>query len=90
MIKVCKLALQGVAYGGHVISFPKDVRSFCNQLPRLPEDLDIVAVRKADTHGAVRDFLIRKAVVREALVYLCAHHVDYIQHEVVIRFDIID
>ena len=33
-------------YRGHVINLPQDVASFTTSLPRHPNDLDIVIVRK--------------------------------------------
>lgn len=47
MTKVYRLPHHGLGYSGYVISFPKDLDTyteFASELPKLPNDVDIVIV----------------------------------------------
>ena len=54
-------------YSGHVINLPQDVGSFANTLPRLPSELDVIAVRKEGANESHHDFRVRRSVVLRAL-----------------------
>jgi ATP-dependent DNA helicase PIF1 len=63
---------------GNVITFSQDITNLCTTLPRLPEHLDILVVRKnlsteADA-DAFKDFRVRKAKVYRLLRFLKEHN----------------
>jgi ATP-dependent DNA helicase PIF1 len=57
---------------GNVITFPQDISQLCTTLPRLPEELDILVVRKpgARDPATYKDFRVRKDKVMRLLYYL--------------------
>jgi hypothetical protein len=66
---------------GNVITFSQDITNLCTTLPRLPEDLDILVIRKnlsteADA-DAFKDFRVRKAKVYRLLRFLKEHNCFY-------------
>ena len=61
------LASWQYAYSGHVINLPQDVASFVNTLPRLPNELDVIVVRKEGDTESHHDFRVRRSVVLRAL-----------------------
>lgn len=64
---------------------PQDVASFASSLPRHPNDLDIIVVRKQSSSETYRDFHVKKSVVLRALQYLISNNVYFnninINHE---------
>jgi hypothetical protein len=69
VIQIFRLNGGQSAYRGHVISFPQDVTKFSQELPRLPEDIGLIFVRKSFNDGHV-DFKIRRDKVLDALIWL--------------------
>ena len=71
-------------YKGHVIHFLRDVAKVYDQLPLLPEDIDVVLLRPAG-HAADervqrqfrREFRVRQAHIRIWLQYLKINHAGY-------------
>jgi hypothetical protein len=63
---------------GNVITFSQDVTNLCTTLPRLPEDLDVLVVRKPISAGAgsdtFKDFHVRKDKVFRLLCFLKEHN----------------
>ena len=70
---------------GNVITFPQDLAPLCTTLPHLPEELDVLLVRKPDARDpiAYKDFHVRKHKVLSFLHYLCTHNDFY--RDIVIR-----
>jgi hypothetical protein len=64
-------------YSGHVINLPQDISSFASTLPRQPQDLDVIVVRKEGANQSHRDFRVRKSVVVAALEWLVANNIYY-------------
>lgn len=64
---------------GNVISFSQDVSELYSVLPRLPEELDILLVRKPDARNpsSYKDFRVRKQKVLDFLKFLKAHNPFY-------------
>ena len=64
---------------GNVITFSQDIAQLCTTLPRLPEQLDVLVVRKpgASTPTGYKDFRVRKRRVLNFLRYLKAHNPYY-------------
>jgi ATP-dependent DNA helicase PIF1 len=61
---------------GDVITFSQDITQLCTTLPRLPEQLDILVVRRNDpTYStAYKDFRVRKDKVFRLLRFLKEHN----------------
>ena len=57
---------------GNVISFSQDISTLCTTLPRLPEDLDVLIVKKqkARDPSSYNDFRVRKHKVYNLLLFL--------------------
>ena len=46
-------------YSGHVINLPQDIAAFSNSLPRHPNHLDVVIVRREGSPQSHHDFHVR-------------------------------
>lgn len=46
IMSIYQLPLGQYGYTRHIINLPQNVISFAHSLPRLPSDLDVLAVRK--------------------------------------------
>ena len=64
---------------GNVITFSQDVSTLCTVLPHLPEELDVLIVRKTDsqTTPSYKDFRVYKSKVYALLCYLQQHNPSY-------------
>jgi hypothetical protein len=53
---------------GNVITFSQDVTELCTTLPRMPEQLDVLVVRKpgARDPATYKDFRVRKKKVLDS------------------------
>ena len=69
---------------GNVISFSQDVSNLYCALPRLPEQLDILVVRKPDARNPAtyKDFRVRKRKVFDLLLFLKKHNPFYSSIEI--------
>jgi Helitron helicase-like domain at N-terminus len=61
---------------GNVITFSQDISELCLTLPRLPEELDVLVVRRTDytDSTAYRDFRVRKDKIFRLLRFLKEHN----------------
>ncbi|KAJ7860996.1 hypothetical protein B0H14DRAFT_2210845, partial [Mycena olivaceomarginata] len=59
-----------LCYKDHIVNLPQDISSIAQALPRLPEDIDMVIIRRdgVNLEGHV-DFIVRRGKVRRALQY---------------------
>ena len=66
---------------GNVISFSQDISNLCSVLPRLPEELDVLVVRKPDARdpSSYNDFRVRKQKIFALLSFL-KHNNPYYAH----------
>ena len=64
-------------YRGHVVNLPQDISSFANSLPRHPDHIDVIVVRKEGSNQSHHDFRVRRSVVLTALRWLVANNVYY-------------
>ena len=57
---------------GNVITFAQDVNELCTSLPRLPENLDVLIIRKRGVRDSstYKDFRVRKSKVLRLLYFL--------------------
>lgn len=64
---------------GNVISFSQNVTNLYSTLPRLPEHLDVLVVRKPDARNpaSYKDFCVRKRKVFDLLFFLKEHNPFY-------------
>ncbi|KAM5545624.1 hypothetical protein V8D89_000662, partial [Ganoderma adspersum] len=65
-------------YRDHIVNFPQDISTITSCLPRLPEEISIVIIRKenVDLSNHV-DFIVRRPVIEAALRYKIAHDPNY-------------
>ena len=70
---------RGLGYSGHVVNLPQDVSSFASTLPRRPQDLDVIVVRRENSNQSYHDFRVRRSAVLNALQWLVANN-KYYQH----------
>ena len=75
-----------LCYNDHIINFRQDITDIVTKLPRLPEETDIVIIRKDDVDLSQHvDFIVRRDKVKAALEYKIVHDPEYadltIDHE---------
>ena len=67
-----------LCYQDHIVNFRQDITEIATKLPRLPEDTDVVIIRKEDVDMSSHvDFTVRREKVKAALQYKIAHDPDY-------------
>jgi hypothetical protein len=67
-----------LCYQDHIVNFHQDITQIAQKLPRLPEDTDIVIIRKEDVDMSRHvDFIVRRAKIKAALEYKIAHDPEY-------------
>jgi hypothetical protein len=67
-----------LCYQDHIINFRQDVTEVATKLPRLPEETDIVIIRKEGVDMSQHiDFIVRRAKVKAALEYKIAKDPDF-------------
>lgn len=67
-----------LCYKDHIVNLPQNISEIATKLPRLPEDIDLVIIRRDDvdlTHHV--DYVVRRDKVRQALQYKIAHDPEY-------------
>lgn len=72
-----------LCYQDHIINFPQDITEIATKLPRLPEDTDLVIIRREDVDMSQHiDFTVRRQKVLEALRYKVANDPGYADLEI--------
>jgi hypothetical protein len=67
-----------LCYKDHIVNFCQDVTDIATRLPRLPDEVDIVVIRKEDVDLSRHvDITVRRAKVKAALEYKIAHDPNY-------------
>jgi hypothetical protein len=67
-----------LCYQDHIVNFRQDITEMARKLPRLPEDTDVVIIRKENVDMSHHvDFTVRRSKVRAALEYKIAHDPEY-------------
>ncbi len=65
-------------YSDHIVNFPQDVSILATRLPRLPEEIDTVIIRRDNVDMSRHiDFIVRREKVQQALEYKIAHDPNY-------------
>ncbi|KAF7329237.1 hypothetical protein MKEN_00184400 [Mycena kentingensis (nom. inval.)] len=63
-----------LCYKDHIINFQQDIADVAHRLPRLPEEIDMVIIRKEGVElGQHVDLIVRREKVRDALLYKIAN-----------------
>ncbi|KAK7049007.1 ATP-dependent DNA helicase [Favolaschia claudopus] len=67
-----------LCYKDHIINFPQNISEIATKLPRLPQQTDIVIIRREDVDLSHHvDYVVQRKKVRAALQYKIAHDPDY-------------
>ncbi|KAJ7811317.1 hypothetical protein B0H13DRAFT_1492448, partial [Mycena leptocephala] len=79
-------------YSGHCCNFSRDTAVFRNKVPLLPEECDIIIMRRTGLNPATddeihQDFRVRRPVVEQWLKYLEAHHPTFRSRQVNIDWE---
>ena len=69
-INVHMLKHGGVASSGHCVTFPQEINEPAQIFPRLPQEVNIIKVRKQGKNETSKDFRVRRSVSENTLVYL--------------------
>ncbi len=77
MMAIYHLPHGQLGYRGHIINLPQDVSGFASSLPRIPNELDVIIVRKKTDAGLHRDFHVRRSRVLGALQWLKNNNIYY-------------
>ena len=64
-------------YNDHCINLPQKVSELANSLPRFPSDIPIIIVTMKGKDNAMRDVLVRRHKVEQALYWLLKHNPQY-------------
>lgn len=71
---------------GHCCAFPQDIDGFVNELPRKPDDVNVLRVLRAvqqeigSSQAETKPFLIRRKAILDALKFLIAKNSEYKQY----------
>ena len=60
----------GLASNGHCVTFPQDISEPATIFPRLPEETNIIKVRRQGKNDTSKDFRVRRYTVQNALEWL--------------------
>ena len=82
-------------YTGHICNFPRNTAKFISKLPLLPEECDIIVMRRtgvdAHTNAEIyQDFRVRRAVLCVWLQYLEEHHPTFRSRRVQIDYTVLN
>ncbi|EXK80752.1 hypothetical protein FOQG_14785 [Fusarium oxysporum f. sp. raphani 54005] len=91
-VKVLQVRVAQYKYRGHVVHFLRNVGTLLEELPVLPDELDIVLLHPPNMEGDphfqqqfARDFRVRRSCLLTWLHYLQRHHSGY--RDIVVRQD---
>jgi ATP-dependent DNA helicase PIF1 len=78
-------------YTGHTCNFPRETAVFHNKVPLLPEECDIIIMRRtgveAGTNETIyQDFRVRRHVIQQWLEYLTQHHPTFQSRQVTVDY----
>ncbi|CAC5388042.1 unnamed protein product [Mytilus coruscus] len=76
-INVHMLGHGGIASGGHCVTFPQEVNEPAKIFPRLPEEINVIRVRKQGKNGTSKDFVVRRLKIQTALLFLKQYNPAY-------------
>ncbi len=76
-IQVHMLKHGGIAANGHCVTFPQNVNEPAQILPNLPENINLIRVRRQGKNNTSKDFNVRRFVVQGVLEWLKANNPAY-------------
>ncbi|KAF8641969.1 hypothetical protein AX14_009816, partial [Amanita brunnescens Koide BX004] len=80
-------------YTGHICNFLKDNAQFYNRVPLLPENVEIILMKRGDVDTAnqstYREFRVRRAAIQQWLLFLSNHHPTF-QQQVQIDYAVLN
>ncbi|VDI45637.1 Hypothetical predicted protein [Mytilus galloprovincialis] len=76
-INIQMLGHWGIASGGHCVTFPQEVNEPAKIFPRLPEEINVIRVRKQGKNGTSKDFEVRRLKIQTALLFLKEYNSAY-------------
>ncbi|KAJ6620451.1 hypothetical protein B0H10DRAFT_1946006 [Mycena sp. CBHHK59/15] len=79
-------------YSGHCCNFARKTAVFHNKVPLLPEECDVIIMRRTGVEPGTdedifQDFRVRRHVIQMWLTYLAAHHPTFKSRAVTIDWD---
>ncbi|KAF7300847.1 hypothetical protein MKEN_01310700 [Mycena kentingensis (nom. inval.)] len=67
-----------LCYKDHIVNLPQNIVEIATKLPRLPEEVDMVIIRRESVDLTQHvDYVVRREKVRDALLYKMAHDPAY-------------
>lgn len=69
-IQVHMLKHGGIAANGHCVAFPQNVNEPAQILPKLPEEVQVIRVRKQGRNDSSKEFNVRRFIVQQVLQWL--------------------
>ena len=77
-MQICWTRGQQLFYHDHIVNFRQDITDIARHLPRLPDSVDVVIIRKDDVDLMRHvDFVVHQEKVKAALKYRIAHDQNY-------------
>lgn len=76
-INVHMLNHGGIAANGHCVSFPQAVDEPAQIFPKLPEEINIIKVKRHGRNDTSKEFTVRRYTVQTALYWLKQHNPAY-------------
>ncbi|CAG2208487.1 unnamed protein product [Mytilus edulis] len=76
-INIHMLGHGGIASGGHCVTFPQEVNEPAKIFQRLPEEINVIRVRKQGKNGTSKDFVVRRLKIQTALLFLKQYNSAY-------------
>ena len=76
-INVHMLKHGGIAASGRCVTFPQEVDEPAKIFPRLPDEINILKVRKTGTNDSTKEFRVRRYKVQAALLWLKGNNPAY-------------
>ena len=76
-INVHLLKHGGIGSTGHCVTFPQEVNEPAQIFPRLPQEINIIKVRKQGKNDTTKDFNVRRFKVQSALEWFKQHNPAY-------------
>lgn len=77
-INVHMLSHGGVASSGHCVTFPQEINEPAKIFPRLPQEIQIIKVKKQGKNDTCREFRVRRLKVEQALKWLKINNPAYV------------
>ena len=74
-IQVHMLKHGGIASSGHCVAFPQNVNEPAQILPNLPQDIQVIRVRKQGRNDTSKEFNVMRFIIQQVLQWLITPHI---------------